>query len=113
MRGGKMKRAICDRCSGSGLVDNGKETIPCPVCHGKCYIEVEMRREVKPARLPRFPRSAICPQCGRGGEGDTTVCSYVDAGMPEDSPRFIGCGYCGYDGPAPDHPLYPRDGRHN
>lgn len=76
-------------------------------------VNMEKRREVKPARLPRFPRYAVCPHCGHGGEGDAMVCSYVDRDMPETSPRFIECGYCGYDGPAPEHPLYPREGKHN
>ena len=84
------------------------------LCGQCCYKEESKeRREVKPAKLPRFPRFAVCPSCGKGGEGDMTVCSYVNAGMPEDSPRFIGCGYCRYNGPAPDHPLYPREGKHN
>ena len=74
---------------------------------------MERRREVQPARLPRFPRFAKCPQCGNGGEENALVTSYVDHDMPEDSPRFIACRYCGYDGPAPDHPLYPRQGRDN
>ena len=74
---------------------------------------MENRREVKPARLPRFPRFAICPHCGNGGEGNAMVCSYVKRDMPADSPRYITCRYCGYDGPAPDHPLYPRDGKNN
>lgn len=74
---------------------------------------MEKRREVKPAKLPRFPRFAICPHCGHGGEGDPMVCSYVDRDMPDGSPRSIECGYCGYDGPAPDHPLYPRQGKNN
>jgi len=74
---------------------------------------MEDRREVKPAKLPRFPRFAICPKCGNGGEGNAMVCSYVDRDMPENSWRFITCRYCGYDGPAPDHPLYPRDGKYN
>lgn len=65
-----------------------------------------MTREVVPERLPRFPRFAVCPQCGNGGGEDPTVCSYVDVDMPENSPRFIICGYCNYDGPAPDNPLY-------
>ncbi len=71
---------------------------------------MEDRREVKPARLSRFPRFAICPQCGNGGEGNARVISYVDRDMPENSPRYIKCGYCGYDGPAPEHLLYPRAG---
>lgn len=74
---------------------------------------MENRREVKPAKLPRFPHFAVCPHCGNGGEGNAMVISYVDRDMPENSPRFIQCGYCSYDGPALEHPLYPRDGKNN
>lgn len=74
---------------------------------------MENRREVKPARLLRFPRFAICPYCGNGGEGNTKVASYVDRGMPANGHRYVMCGYCSYDGPALNHPLYPKPGKNN
>lgn len=59
-------------------------------------------RLVQPPRLPRFPRYAVCPKCGKGdGRTDTTVVSYVSTGHDAAGPRFVACGYCCYDGPEP------------
>jgi len=52
---------------------------------------------VKPPSLPRYPRSAVCPTCGKGGGDDTTVISYVAA---SDGARYISCGYCGAENPT-------------
>lgn len=62
-------------------------------------------RAVRPPRLPRYRRYAVCPNCSRGGQGDTTVCSYVDEGDGPGGRRRIGCGYCGYNGPDVARPL--------
>ena len=54
-------------------------------------------RAVKPPSLPLQPEYATCPNCRKGGQGDTTVISYMDRLI---GVRCISCGYCDYQGEA-------------